>query len=151
MARGYRRRRYLIAKKFQLRFAGMIVFFMVIVAFFSSITMYYYLWVALGEKLANVYPQGRLIGILRTANLALFVRLLLIAPLVFVFAIVLSHRIAGPIYRIRTTLDEILKGDYSKRLFLRKTDELKDIADRINSLIDLLDKKDKELKNTKPL
>jgi len=148
MATLFRRRQYFVAKKFQVKFAWMIVLFMVAVAFFSSLTMYYYIWVLLGEKLANVYPQGRLVGILRTANFALLIRLALISPLVFLLAIVLSHRIAGPIYRIRTTLDEVLKGDYSKRLFLRKTDELKDVADRINGLIELLDAKEKQIKKT---
>ncbi len=143
MRRPLRRRSYLVEKKFQLRFAGMIILFMFAVALFSSLTMYYYIWTLLGEKLANVYPQGRLVGILKSANLILFTRLGLITPLVFVIAIVLSHRIAGPIYRIKKTLDEISKGDYAKRLHLRKTDELKDVADSINRAIDKLEEKAK--------
>jgi signal transduction histidine kinase len=95
----------------------------------------------LGEKLANVYPQGRLVGILKQANFVLFMRLLLITPLVGILAIVLSHRIAGPIFRIKKTLDEIIKGDYSKRLHLRNTDELQDVAESINNLMELLEKK----------
>jgi len=137
----FRRRRYLVSKKFQLRFAGMIILFMFLVALFSSLIIYYQIWMLLGEKLANVYPQGRLAGILRTANFNLFLRLLLVTPFVFALAIVLSHRIAGPIYRIQKTLDDVLSGDYSKRLYLRKTDELKDVAESINKMIEILEKK----------
>ncbi len=137
----FRRRRYLVEKGFQLRFAGMILLFMFAVALFCSLTIYYNTWMLLGEKLANVYPQGRLAGILKQANFVLFKRLLLITPLVGILAIVLSHRIAGPIFRIKKTLDEIIKGDYSKRLHLRNTDELKDVAESINSLMELLEKK----------
>ncbi len=137
----FRRRRYLVAKKFQLRFAGMILLFMFAVALFCSLTIYYNTWMVLGEKLANVYPQGRLVGILKQANFVLFMRLLLITPLVGILAIVLSHRIAGPIFRIKKTLDEIIKGDYSKRLHLRNTDELQDVAESINNLMELLEKK----------
>ncbi len=141
MKRLFKRRRYLVEGKFQLKFAGMILLFMFAVALFSSLTIYYNTWMLLGEKLANVYPQGRLAGILKQANFVLFMRLLLIAPLVCVLAIVLSHRIAGPIFRIKKTLDEAVKGDYSKRLYLRKTDELKDVAESINNLMELLEKK----------
>ena len=141
MKKLFRRRRYLIEKKFQLRFAGMILLFMFAVALFCSLTIYYNTWMLLGEKLANVYPQGRLAGILKQANFVLFKRLLLITPLVGILAIVLSHRIAGPIFRIKKTLDEVIKGDYGKRLYLRNTDELKDVAESINSLVELLEKK----------
>ena len=141
MRRLFRRRRYLVERKFQLRFAGMILLFMFAVALFCSLTIYYNTWMLLGEKLANVYPQGRLAGILKQANFVLFKRLLLITPLVGILAIVLSHRIAGPIFRIKKTLDEVIKGDYGKRLYLRNTDELKDVAESINSLVELLEKK----------
>ena len=139
----FRRKNYLVARGFQLKFAGLILAFMFFVAIFSALTIYYNVWIVLGEKLANVYPQGRLVSILKTANLNLFIRLMILAPLVGVFAIVLSHRIAGPIYRIKTTLDDVIKGDYSKRLYLRRTDELKDIAESINILVDKLDKQGK--------
>lgn len=141
MGKPFRRRKYLIEKKFQLKFAGLIMLFMFAVAFFSALTIYYYTWIALGEKLANVYPQGRLVGILRHANFILFLRILIVSPLVFALAILLSHRIAGPIYRIKNTIDEVIKGDYTKRLYLRKTDTLKDVADSINSIIEMLEKK----------
>ena len=137
----FRRRRYLVERRFQLKFAGMILLFMFVVALFCSFTIYYNIWMLLGEKLANVYPQGRLVGILRQANFDLFKRLLLIAPLVGILAIVLSHRIAGPIFRIKKTLDEIIQGDYGKRLYLRNTDELKDVAESINKIVELLEKK----------
>ena len=137
----FRRRRYLVEKGFQLRFASMILLFMFAVALFCSLTIYYNTWMLLGEKLANVYPQGRLVGILKQANFVLFMRLLLITPLVCILAIVLSHRIAGPIFHIKKTLDEVTKGDYSKRLYLRNTDELKDVAESINNLMELLEKK----------
>ena len=143
MNRFFRRRRYFVDKKFQLKFAGMILLFMFIIAIFSSLTIYYYTWMLLGEKLASIYPQGRLVGILKTANIILFTRLMLITPLVFVLAIILSHRIAGPIFRIKNTLDEVAKGNYRKKLYLRKTDELQDVADSINKLMDTLERKQK--------
>lgn len=143
MAARFRRRRYMIARAFQLKFAGMILVFMFCVTLFTAFTIYYNVWVLLGGKLANVYPQGRLVAILKSANISLFYRMFFLSPLVFILAIVLSHRIAGPIYRMKRDLDEIAAGNYSKRLRLRKTDELKDVAESINNLIDILEEKKK--------
>ncbi len=143
MAARFRRRRYLIAREFQLKFAGMILVFMFCIALFTAFTIYYNVWMLLGEKLANVYPQGRLAAILKSANISLFYRMFFLSPFVFILAIVLSHRIAGPIYRMKRDLDEIVAGNYSKRLRLRKTDELKDVAESINKLVDILEEKKK--------
>lgn len=134
-----RRRRYFIDTRFQLKFIGLILLVVFGVAIFSSLTIYYYTWMLLGEKLANVYPQGRLVGILRTANVILLVRIVLLSPLVVVLAIFLSHRIAGPIYRIKKTLEEVAAGNYRARLRLRKTDELQDVAEAVNKVIEILD------------
>ena len=43
--------------------------------------------------------------------------------------ILVSHRVAGPIYRMIKFLDDVTAGDYSQKLVLRKHDELKDMAD----------------------
>jgi len=144
MSPSYRRRNYLVAKKFQLKFAGLILGFMFLVALFSALTIYYNTWMVLGEKLANVYPQGRLKGILQHANYVLFFRILIVSPIVLFFAIYVSHRIAGPIYRIRRDLEQVAAGNYSLRIKLRKTDELKDVADAMNKVIDVLEQKSKE-------
>lgn len=142
--RSYKRRQYFIAAKFQLKFVGIILLFMFAVALFSALTIYYYTWMLLGEKLANIYPQGRLVGILRSAQYVLLIRILIFSPFVAAVAIVLSHRIAGPIYRMKKTLDEVVEGNYSLRLRLRRTDELKDVAESMNKVIEILENKSKE-------
>ncbi|MFH1790536.1 MAG: methyl-accepting chemotaxis protein [Candidatus Omnitrophota bacterium] len=139
MAKSYRRRQYFISKEFQLKYVGVILLFMFLVAFFSALTIYYTTWMLLGEKLANVYPQGRLALILRHANVVLFWRLIAVTPLVAFGAVFLSHRIAGPIYRIKKDLDSVADGNFALRIRLRKTDELKDVADAINKVLDVLE------------
>lgn len=149
MPKRFRRTKYFIAAKFQMKFVGMILLFMFVIALFSALIIYYSTWMVLGEKLANVYPQGRLAGILRHANYVLFWILLLVSPLVAFVGVMLSHRIAGPIYRLRKNLEEIAGGNYSLRISLRKTDELKDVADAINKVVDVLQAKHTEAKNKK--
>ncbi|MBI4335638.1 MAG: methyl-accepting chemotaxis protein [Candidatus Omnitrophica bacterium] len=129
-----KRRTYLIKSRFQLKYTGLILLFMFIVAWLVGYTVYYTGWLLMGERLANVYPQGRLVAIMRTIDLTLFLRLLLVTPLVALVSILLSHRIAGPVYRIEQFLKSVAQGDLSMKLRLRKGDELRDLADAINEM-----------------
>lgn len=45
-----------------------------------------------------------------------------------------SHRLAGPVYRFQKQIDLIMKEEYDNKLFLRKNDEFKSLADKFNSL-----------------
>ncbi|GAB4138048.1 MAG: hypothetical protein Fur0037_03570 [Planctomycetota bacterium] len=49
-----------------------------------------------------------------------------------------SHRVAGPAYRICKSLERIRSGDISFRVQLRKKDHLTEIADEMNRLLDWL-------------
>ena len=131
-----KRRNYLIDKRFQLKYTGLILLFMFLVAAVVAYTVYYTGWMLMGERLANVYPQGRLVTIMKTINMTLIVRLLVLAPLVAVVAILLSHKIAGPLYRIERFLRLVAHGDFSSRLRLRKYDELQGLADSVNEMTD---------------
>lgn len=55
-----------------------------------------------------------------------------------------GHRIAGPIYRLNQSLKEVIKGDYSLRIHLRKKDFFQDIADTFNKMNESLEKRFKE-------
>jgi len=55
-----------------------------------------------------------------------------------VIGILLSHRIAGPIYRISKYIDSLKTGDYSEDIRLRKKDELKDLAVKMTELCHVL-------------
>lgn len=142
-----RRRQYLVKTKFQLKYTGMVLLFMFIVAWLTGSTVYYTGWLLMGEKLANVYPQGRLVAIMRMINATLLLRLLLLTPLVVLISVLLSHRIAGPLYRIQRFLKSVANGDLSAKLVLRKGDELQDLAGSINEMTDDLKNRVKKLKS----
>ena len=46
--------------------------------------------------------------------------------------LLLSHRIAGPLYRFETTLDNMQKGQLNNTIQLRDKDEGKELARKIN-------------------
>ncbi|MDP8258798.1 MAG: hypothetical protein P9L90_05205 [Candidatus Aadella gelida] len=130
----YKRKKYLIMLKFQLKYILYILLFLYLGALVAGYTVYWTTWVTLGEKLASVYPRGRLVYIFKHANLVLLGRLLLITPVFVFIGIRLSHRIAGPVYRLRMYMDTLLRKDYSKGIKLRKKDELKELASKMDKL-----------------
>ena len=71
------------------------------------------------------------------------VTMALAAMLVFT---IFSHRIAGPIYRLQKSLQEILQGNLTYRIRLRKTDELGDLAEEVNKAAQFLDHKISRIK-----
>lgn len=72
----------------------------------------------------------------------LFVRpaLIFAAALGFVISclagLIYSHRIAGPVYRFKSTIDAAIAGKPTGTIVLRRHDELKDLADSLNKLLE---------------
>jgi methyl-accepting chemotaxis protein len=54
------------------------------------------------------------------------------------FSIFISHKIAGPLFRIKKTLAQMTEGDLNTSVRLRKWDDLKDLAQHVNHLIEEL-------------
>ena len=64
--------------------------------------------------------------------------------LIIFFGLFISHKMAGPVYRIKKPLQEVVDGtvDVSKVHFrLRKGDELKELVDALNGFIAKINKK----------
>lgn len=135
MSKIRRRTRLFIARRFQIRYISLILIFMFAMALLSGYTVYVTTWIMFGEKLAAVYPQGLLLDIVKKVNMVLFLRLVFLSPLVILVGLVLSNRIAGPIYRIQRYLRKVSVGHYETRLKLREKDELQDLAQELNHLV----------------
>lgn len=85
-----------------------------------------------------VFPEAivsNLVPVLNKVNTLLAVALPIIAITILWFATVVSHRFAGPIERLESDLDRILEGDYNHKIYMRRKDDLKGVANRINALV----------------
>lgn len=49
-----------------------------------------------------------------------------------------SHRIAGPLYRMEQDLQEVAAGDLTKKFHLRRSDEIKALAESLDMMTDSL-------------
>jgi len=135
----FKRKQYIIKRGLQFRFVGIVFALALLASAVTGYTVFATGWTLLGEKLTNVYPQGRLVAIFRTTNMALARNLFFASPFIFLLGFLFSHRIAGPVYRIEKTIYEIARGNLRLRIRLRKGDELRDLADIINDMTQNLD------------
>ncbi len=76
-----------------------------------------------------------LVPVARKVNLIILIALPITLFVIWFMALELSHRIAGPLYRLEKELNERIEGKKSGPIQLREKDELKALADKINRLI----------------
>ena len=131
----YKRRRYIVKRGFQLKYTFIILIFILLTAVISTAIVYLAVFPFLSAKLASVYPQARLVAVLKDAHSKVLVSTALILPIAAWIGIMLSHRIAGPWYRLEKILRDVAKGKLTAEVKLRKGDELQTLADAINEVI----------------
>lgn len=134
MRRFRRRTRLFIARKFQIRYITLIMVLMFATVLITGYMVYVTTWTMFGEKLAEVYPQGLLFDIAKKVNMVLLLRFVFLSPIVVLIGLVLSNRIAGPLYRINRFIQKISRGNYNNHLELRRGDELQDLSRMLNHL-----------------
>lgn len=129
----FRRRNYLINKDFQFRYVLKILFSIVVMALIVALTIYYTTWSKIMDAFYHL-PEvaGQFAPLFASVNQSLGMLLIIFIVLITIFSIFLSHRIAGPIYRFEKTLESIIQGDLSLQVNLRKNDEFKYLAEKIN-------------------
>jgi signal transduction histidine kinase len=118
----------------QIRTTIKFVFLALISLLLGGMLVYLTLWPSLSRLITpDIFP------ILR-ANFIfiLFWNSVPIVLLIFVAGIIITHRIAGPVYNIETKLDKALRGEEIQFIRLRKGDELQELADKINALLQRL-------------
>ncbi len=55
---------------------------------------------------------------------------------VVLISAILSHKMAGPVYRFEQTCKAIAKGDFSQRVRLRQGDQLTELQEEFNKMMD---------------
>ncbi len=103
-----------------------------------------------GEIVKETFLEPVVLPPIKRINLILpplLINNLIIMIVIIVFGIFFSHRIAGPTYRMMKDIRRALDGEYEARVHLRKKDSLHELADRINDLLDELEKEKNLLQN----
>ncbi len=142
----HRRRTYLIKTGLQLRYMGIIISTMLLVAFGVGWIIYHTSW----SRIANTpdLTLDKLSDIFDTVN-GLLMRWIVVFILgIAILSVFVSHKIAGPVFRLEETSKMIASGDLTQQITLRQGDELKDLQEAFNQMSDSLRKmvaKDREV------
>jgi len=143
MAQKVKRRfaNYLINERMQLTLTIRFLILSVIFTIFIGMLMFFVIWpvvrIYIPPALVTVLIQQLISKLYSTS----FILLIIIAG----FSIILTHRIAGPVYNLEKTLDRLNQGEDVNLIKLRDGDELQELATKINKVITCM----KQLKSKK--
>ncbi len=134
----YKRKQYLVDRDYQLRFVTRLFMAVLAVAAISSL-------IATGLLSASMYqpdlPQQTVVYCFVSIALTLLVELLISIPVIWVLGIRQSHRVVGPMNRLKKMIEVIAAGDYSPQITLRDGDALQDLAKTLNEMAQALQKR----------
>jgi methyl-accepting chemotaxis protein len=132
----YRRRHFFVKKEYQFKF---ILKFCLIVLAGTLVSTGLILFFSQGT-LTSSFENSRLvvkntaIAILPAIIYTNIITLLMISVATIVAVLFISHKIAGPMFRFEKELKEIGDGDLTKTIRLRKDDQIKEMAERLNEM-----------------
>ncbi len=148
-AQKYKRRNYFIKKQFQTRFILKFCALVVLGAVISGVILY----LLSRGTVTTAFVNSRL-SIVNTADYILpaligsgLVSIALISIATVIVVMYLSHRIAGPLFRIEKSAEEIGSGNLAFKIWLRSTDEITRMADGLNEMTENLRKSLLEIKS----
>jgi len=153
----FRRSTFLINKRFQLRFSLYVCSWLVVLCLaypmiISNLFDHFIRYLTLD-------PRGPELGSLAKTRESLIWLLILmqviLINLTFLISIFMSHRIAGPLYKLWTFFQGAKAGNLEEKLFFRKSDYFQELAMSYNEMMDSIrlkiDKKTSGVKTAIPL
>ncbi len=136
-----KRKKYLIDKGFQLRMIMRVIGLMAGAILISGLLAY---WVTaqlekkssaqLYEVTDNYQEDIKIVsrrGVIAKSQLAGGALSIIIGA---VFMLFYSHRLAGPVVKLKKSLEKIIAGNYEEKIVFRKNDEFQELAAVINRL-----------------
>jgi methyl-accepting chemotaxis protein len=133
-AQTYKRRRILL-ESFQYRLLVInLTYFVTILLIFAG-ALFLPLILQLRSGSLSAIEQGEVAGLFLSLHARVWPAMLVVFILLALHSVLVSHRIAGPLYRFRSIFKAIAHGDLSIRANLRKTDYLGKESDSLNEMI----------------
>lgn len=143
----HRRRRLIIEGNFQTRFILRFILVIVGATLLSTgslLGVFYFKYkygdADLTSLIIMVTPEGitNVLSLFQIVLVPILAANLLMLCIIIPYALAYSHKIAGPIYRFEQSLDFLISGEMDFMIMLRKKDEFKYLANRMNALIDFM-------------
>ncbi len=126
----FQRKTILIKKHLQYRYMALI-FASVLLAFI--VVGLDILWTV--SKVVNEHPMMQPLLEELSAMMPLFgIKVVMYMIMVLIVSAVVSHRMAGPIFKFEKSCATVAEGDLTHRVYLRKGDQLTELQDQFNNM-----------------
>lgn len=137
----------IINRHFRIRFVVVIFLILILALSISSAFFYYHTNKDLGETYKNkIYTITQFKTTIISATILIFIPPVIVAAIFIIISIVLyTHRIVGPLVRIRAITQQISEGNLDVFIKFREKDAIKPLADALNNLIARFKEKDSGL------
>jgi nitrogen fixation/metabolism regulation signal transduction histidine kinase len=130
------RRRYVTHKKFQFRMLVALLLLVLLATLATTLVNHYFFL----SSIVNYTVEYESVPSGRDLWVASLQPLIIILPVVFVIlaaiVIFISHKIAGPLYRLKQYMEKVENGDLSVQLKFRQGDAIHDIAESFNRMVE---------------
>jgi HAMP domain-containing protein len=143
----FKRRLLWIDPKFQRR--G--IFFLLTITFLTSSALFGVVWFHIETILKALIESGALrdSDLFQTIKVALFSLMASVLATVLIFSLLLifvsvktSHRVAGPLFALKRSLEQITEGNFKEaRIHFRPGDEFHEMAATLNRMVDELERR----------
>lgn len=130
----YKRRRILI-DRFQYRLLFINLLYSLTILLIFAATLFLPLILQLESGTLSMIEQGDVASQFLSLHARVWPPLFVAFVLLAIHSILISHRIAGPLYRFRSIFQAVAGGDLSVRADLRKRDYLGKESDVLNAMI----------------
>lgn len=130
-----RRKNYFIKKEFQVKFILKFCILVVIAALISAFVIYYFS----SQSVSTVFENSRLTikpgteFILPGLILSSLISIAIVGVATVFIVLFVSHRIAGPLYKLENSLERMASGDLSFDIHFRNKDEIARLARNFNA------------------
>ncbi len=139
----FKRRQYFINRKFQAGFILKFVLVLILGAILSvAITMF-----TTQATLTSSFEGSKLViektslAILPSVILTNVITTLIVGVFVIIITLLVSHKIAGPMFRFEKDIEEISQGNLQKQIHIRNGDQFGSVARNLNEMVEKLNVK----------
>lgn len=132
----YKRRQFFIKKKFQSRFILHFCLSILLGGFISTGSVLYFSkgnLTALFQN-SNLVVTDTSLFILPAVLYANMITIIILSLSMIVVTLFVSHKIAGPLFRLEKDINLIAEGDLTFKIHLRKGDQLRELSVDINQM-----------------
>ena len=136
-----RRKNVLTKKGLQLHITRNFLLLMILFSLFVGFEVFVSMW----QVVSYSIPEDSVTLVRKQILFRMIVFAVPVACVIVACSIVLTHKIAGPLYRLEKKLQKLAKGEDVGYIQIRKKDQLKELASTINDLIrSIKNKKDSQ-------